>query len=137
MAVALAAGVAAGVPSCGPAGEAPSPAGSLEVEPASIALGDLAPGVPVSIQVALRNRSDRPLSILAAVPSCPCVRATLPASPVPPGGSAECTVTLDPPAVASDESVMKTVVFMPERGDPVPVILQGIVRAALGPAPSR
>lgn len=130
--VACALSLAAALQGCGQAPDPARGAAVLDVEPPSVALGDLRPGVPATVRVVVRNRSDRPLEVRAAVPSCPCVRASIPAAPLPPGGSAECVVTLDPPAVDADESVMKTVAFVADRGDPASVTLQGIVRAVPG-----
>lgn len=101
----------------------------LRAEPAGVQLGDLAAHVPKSVPVVLRNLSDRPVRVRAAVPSCACTSATLPAAEIPPLGTAESTITVDPPQVAEDESIMKTVTYVLEEGEPVSVTVQGIVRA--------
>lgn len=115
-----------------PAGDPPAEGGVIRAEPASIPLGDLAPRARRSVPVVLRNVSDRAVRIRSAVCSCACTTATVPAAAIPPHGTAEATITVDPPEVAEDESIMKTVTYLPEEGEPASVTLQGIVRAPRG-----
>jgi hypothetical protein len=67
----------------------------IVVEPASQDLGDV-PQEPLELAYTVRNEGGSPLRIEKVSVSCDCTTAIVKPDTIPPGGSAELRVTLDP-----------------------------------------
>lgn len=101
--------------------------GIFSADPAVVELGEgLVPGVPTTRTVTLRNGTERTVRVVKAIADCGCTTPTWPTDPIPPGGTAEADLKLDPPKTQGAELV-KRVTFVLDEGEPLVVELRGTV----------
>lgn len=110
-----------------PRADGGSAQGDVAAIPPLVELGEgLVPGSPVTRTITLRNGTSRPVRVVKAVADCGCTTPTWPTDPIPPGGSAEADLKLDPPKTQGAELV-KRVTFILDEGEPLVVELRGTV----------
>ncbi len=109
---------------------APLPAPPLQalvqVDPASIDLGECMPEVSTTRAVAIRNMSDKPVRVLRAVADCGCTTSTVPEQPIAPYASVSVEIALKPGAEQGVE-LHKRVTFDVEGGLPASCTVMGTV----------
>jgi hypothetical protein len=104
-----------------------SEGGPFSAEPPVVELGEgLVPGAPVTRTITLRNGTGRQVRVVKAIADCGCTTPTWPTDPIPPGGTAEADLKLDPPKTQG-AALVKRVTFILDEGEPLVVELHGTV----------
>jgi len=99
---------------------------AVAVEPSSIEFGELVPGRPASRTVTVRNVTGREVRLASALPSCGCTTVEWPRGAIPPGGSAEATITMTA-GDSQGERLVKSVAFLVQGASPAVITVQGSV----------
>ena len=107
----------------------------LLVEPTTLDMGDLLPGVPVVKSVRLTNRSLTPLRVTKAIADCGCTTPSWPDSPIAPGESVDTTVEIEA-GTEQGVTLTKRVTYMLENGSPTFLTVTGKVGMFLRFSPS-
>ncbi|MSR28052.1 MAG: DUF1573 domain-containing protein [Phycisphaerales bacterium] len=97
-------------------------------EPAILNLGEMQADVPKTGKITIRNVSDKPVTIIKAVPGCGCTTANAPKEPIPVGGSTDMEITLKP-GPKQGIHLSKRITFQIEGAAPLVLTVEGEVAA--------
>ena len=109
-----------------PAVKAPAPS-TVKVDPPSLKLGKMQPGVPKSGKVTITNTGTEPIQIKKAVASCGCTTPNWPKGPIGPGESAEIDITLKPTLKQGQKLKKRVTLTMVDGGAPTVIPVEGEV----------
>lgn len=90
--------------------------GGLVLEPTTLDMGDLVPGVPVVKRVKLTNTTSKPMTVTNAVADCSCTTPTWPSEPIAPGETVETDITINA-GPKQGVTLTKRVTFLLEGGE--------------------
>lgn len=125
--------IALGLSLCG--GAQSTATESLVIEPTSIDFGAIAPGSSQVGIFTLHNRSDKPLQIASALPSCKCTTLTnLTGVEIAPGSSVELKATLEAPRSPGKKDA-KVFVTLAGQAKPAIAKMEGMVTMPVQPSP--
>ncbi|MFZ4749967.1 MAG: DUF1573 domain-containing protein [Phycisphaerales bacterium] len=68
---------------------------AIALEPTTLDMGDLIPGVPVTKKVKLTNRGTKPLTVTNAIADCSCTTPSWPEEPIAPGATVETDISIN------------------------------------------
>jgi ankyrin repeat protein len=134
---ATAEGAGAAAPSAAaPSQDVPASARPLRFEPEVVDFGEMIAGVASTLPVKIINASDKPVTIVRAIPSCGCTTPVWPKDPIAPGESAEMQVTMRPPETQGQNLNKKVTLQLDGGLPPVVLDLKGHVAEYIKIAPT-
>lgn len=112
-----------------PGGElAPAEPPAIKFEPEVLDLGEMIVDTAKTGKIKLRNVTDKPITVIKAIPGCGCTTAGWPKEPIPAGEAAEVEITLKPGSKAGIP-LHKKVTFQLQDHAPVVLSVTGNIPA--------